>query len=111
LITLTSGILAAALLAGGTAQAEPRLAYTRHTLKVNLRDLALSRDAGRRALQARIADAANEVCGGRPDRDNRYTQEELKRMMPAYDKCRAETMQRMQASWNVPAKLAQSTAP
>jgi len=50
LITLTSGILAAALLAGGLAQAEPRMAYTRHTLKVNLRDLALSRDAGRRAL-------------------------------------------------------------
>jgi UrcA family protein len=112
-ITLTSGLLAAALLAGsaGMAQAEPRMVYTRHTLIVDLRDLDLSRDAGRRALQARIAEAANEVCGGRPDRDNRYTQKELKRMLPAYDKCRAEAMQRMQASWNVPAKLAQSTAP
>jgi UrcA family protein len=112
-ITLTSGILAAALLAGwaGLAQAEPRMLYTRHTLKVNLRDLALSRDAGRRALQARIADAADEVCGGRPDRGNRYTQEELKRMLPAYDKCRAEAIQRVQVSLNVPAMLAQSAGP
>ena len=107
LITLTSGILAAALLAGGLAQAEPRMAYTRHTLKVNLRDLALSRDAGQRALQARIADAADKVCGGHPDRGNRYTQEELKRMLPAYDKCRAEAIQRAQASLNLPVMLAQ----
>ena len=107
--TLTSRILAAALLAGwaGLAQAEPRMAYTRHTLKVNLRDLDLSRDAGQRALQARIADAADEVCGGHPDRGNRYTREELERMLPAYDKCRAEAMQRAQTSLNVPAMLAQ----
>jgi len=107
--TLTSRILAAALLAGwaGLAQAEPRMAYTRHTLKVNLRDLALSRDAGQRALQARIADAADKVCGGHPDRGNRYTQEELKRMLPAYDKCRAEAIQRAQASLNLPVMLAQ----
>jgi len=110
LITLTSGILAAALFAGsaGQAQAEPRMVYTRHTLKVDLRDLDLSRDAGQRALQARIADAADEVCGGHPDRGNRYTQEELKRMLPAYDKCRAEALQRMQASWDVPAVFVQS---
>jgi UrcA family protein len=110
---LASGLLAAALLAEwtGLAQAEPRMVYTRHTRTVNLRDLDLSHDSGQRALQARIADAANEVCGGRPDRGNRYTQEELKRMLPAYDKCRAEAVQRMQASWNVPVVLAQSAAP
>ena len=109
-IALTSGILAAALLAGwaGPAQAEPRMSYTRHTLKVNLCDLPLSRDARQRALEARIADAAEEVCGGHPDRGNRYIQEELKRMLPAFDKCRAEAMQRAQASLNIPVLLAQS---
>ena len=107
-IALTSGILAAVLLAGWPAQAEPRMSYTRHTLKVNLRDLPLSRDARQRALEARIADAADEVCGGHPDRGNRYTREELKRMLPAYDKCRAEAIQRAQASLNVPVLLAQS---
>jgi UrcA family protein len=108
-ITLTSGILAAALLAGwaGLAQAEPRMVYTRHTLKVNLGDLALSGDAGQRALQARIADAADKVCGGHPDRGNRYTQEELKRMLPAYDKCRTDAIRRVQASLNLPVMLAQ----
>ena len=108
---LTSGILAAALLAGSPAQAEPRMSYTRHTLKVNLRDLPLSPDARQRALEARIADAADEVCGGHPDRGNRYTQEELKRMLPAYGKCRAEAMQRAQASLNLPAMLARSAVP
>ena len=107
---LTSGILATALLAGWAvlAQAEPRMLYTRHTLKVNLRDLPLSRDAHQRALEARIAGAADEVCGGHPDRSNRYTQEELKWMLPAYDKCRAEATQRAQTSLNAPVLLAQS---
>ena len=110
-ITLTSGLLAAALLAAGAglAQAEPRLVYTRHTLKLDLRDLDLSRDAGRRALRARISAAADEVCGGRPDRGNRYTSEDLKRMLPAYDKCRAEAVQRIQASLDGPAMLARNT--
>jgi UrcA family protein len=112
-ITLTSSILAAALSGGwaGPAQAEPRMVYTRHALKLDLRDLDLRHAAGQRTLQARIADAADEVCGGHPDRGNRYTQEELKRMLPAYDKCRAEALQRMQAFLNVPAMLAQSTGP
>ena len=112
-IALISGILAAALWAGwaGPAQAEPRMSYTRHTLKVNLRDLPLSRDARQRALEARIADAAEKVCGGHPDRGNRYTQEELKRMLPAYDKCRAEAIERVQAFLNVTPTLARSTGP
>ena len=107
-ITLTSTILAALLLAGGLAQAELRMSYTRHTLKVNLRDLPMSGDARQRALEARIADAADEVCGGHPDRGNRYTQEELKRMLPAYDKCRAEAIERTKASLDGPVLLAQS---
>ncbi len=108
--TLTSGVLAAVLLAGGLAQAEPRMTYTRHALKINLSDLDLGSDAGQRLLQVRIADAADEVCGGRPDRDNRYTKEELQRMLPAYDKCHADAMRQALTSLHLPdmAKLAQT---
>lgn len=112
-IALTSAVLTAALLAGwtGLAQSEPLMIYTRHTLKVNLSDLDLSHDAGQRTLQARIANAADEVCGGHPDRGNRYSPEELNRMLPAYDKCRAEAIERVQAFLNVTPMLAQSTGP
>ena len=109
---LVIGLLAAGIAAGwgGAAQAEPRMVYTRHTLKVDLHGLDLGSDAGLRGFQARIADAADEVCGGRPDRGNRYTAEELKRMLPAYDQCRADALQRAAASLNHPdmAKLAQT---
>lgn len=110
--TLIIGLLAAGSAAGwgGAVQAEPRMVYTHHTLKVDLHGLDLSSDAGQRAFQARITDAADEVCGGRPDRGNRYTAEELKRMLPAYDQCRAEALQRAVASLNLPdmARLAQT---
>ena len=110
--TLIIGLLAAGIAAGwgGAAFAEPRMVYTRHTLKVDLHGLDLSSDAGQRAFQARITDAADEVCGGRPDRGNRYTEDELKRMLPAYDQCRADALKRAAASLNLPdmAKLAQT---
>ena len=110
--TLIIGLLAAGIAAGwgGAAFAEPRMVYTRHTLKVDLHGLDLSSDAGRRVFQARITDAADEVCGGRPDRGNRYTAEELNRMLPAYDQCRADALQRAAASLNLPdmARLAQT---
>ena len=99
------GLLAAAM-AAGSAQAEPRMVYTRHTLKVDLRGLDLKSDSGLQALQARIADAANEVCGGRPDQGNRYTADELKRMLPAYEDCRAGAIQRANASITAPVHMA-----
>jgi len=107
---LAIGLLAAGIAAGWPAFGESRMVYTRHTLKVDLRGLDLSSDAGQRAFQARIADAADEVCGGRPDRGNRYTADELKRMLPAYDQCRADALKRAAASLNLPdmAKLAQT---
>lgn len=111
---LVTGLLAAYIAAGwgGTAQAEPPIAYTRHALRVDVHDLNLTRDADRRVLRARIADAADEVCGGRPDRGNRYTEAELARMLPAYDKCRSDAVQRVWASLNLPAAdtLAQTGA-
>jgi UrcA family protein len=105
--TLIIGLLAAGMGAGwaGTAQSEPRMVYTRHALKVDLRGLDLSSDTGQRALQARLADAADQVCGGRPDRGNRYTQEELTRMLPAYDQCRAEAIRRATASLKAPMQV------
>jgi UrcA family protein len=103
--TLILGLLAAGI-GAGAAQSEPRMVYTRHTLKVDLRGLDVSSDSGQRALQARLADAADEVCGGRPDRGNRYTQDELKRMLPAYDQCRTEAIQRANASIKAPMQVA-----
>ena len=103
--TVILGLLAAGI-AAGPAFAEPRMVYTRHTLKVDLRGLDLSSDAGQRAFQARIAAAADEVCGGRPDHGNRYTQEELKRMLPAYGDCRAEAIARANAALKEPMQMA-----
>ena len=91
-------VIAASLIFGalaawaGTAQAEPRIAYSRHALKLDLHDLDLSRAADQRVLQGRIADAADQVCGGRPDKTNRYNAEELKLLVPAYEKCRTQAI-------------------
>ena len=86
----------------GTRQAEPRVVYTYHALRVDVGDLDLGRDAGRRAFRNRIAKAADEVCGGRPDRiDNHYEPSELKRLLPAFEKCRNEAIQRADSEINV----------
>src|SRR5437762_10210638 len=79
-----------------TAQAgTPRITYTHHALKVDIHDLDLSRAADQRTFQDRIAGAAEEVCGGRPDRGNRYDESERKLLLPAYEKCRSDSIQRM----------------
>jgi len=96
----------------GMAQADPdrpggpRIVYTRHALKVDIHDLDLSREADQRAFQARIADAADAVCGGRPDRGSRYDENERKLLLPAYEKCRSDSIQRMNAAIKPPARLA-----
>src|ERR1043166_2470026 len=74
----------------GIAQADPHIVYTPHTLTVDAHGLDLSRDADRRVLQARIADAADKVCQGRPDKGDRYSAEERKVLLPAYEKCYAD---------------------
>ena len=86
----------------GIAQADPHIIYTRHTLTVDAHGLDLGRDADRRVLQARITDAADKVCGGRPDRGNRFSGDELKLLMPAYDKCHADAVRSAQASAKLP---------
>ena len=106
--TLIVGRLVIGLLAAGAgaAQSEPRMVYTRQTLKVDLHGLDLGSDAGQRVLQARLANAADEVCGGRPDRNIVYSEAEQKRLQPAYDKCRAEAIQRATASLKAPVQVA-----
>ena len=90
----------------GIAQADPRIVYTRHALKVDAHGLDLSRDADRRVLQARIADAADKVCQGRPDKSNRYTAEEQKLLLPAYEKCRSDAIQHASVSLAMPMQMA-----
>jgi UrcA family protein len=85
----------------GTAQADPNIVYTRHVLRVEAHGLDLSRDADMRVLDARIAQAADQVCGGRPDRGDRYDEGELKLLLPAYEKCRSEAILRAGASIKV----------
>jgi UrcA family protein len=99
-------VVASSFLFGGTGwagacQAESRVVSTYHTLKVDVRDLDLGRDAGRRVFLNRIAKAADDVCGGRPDRGNRYEVSELKRLLPAFEKCRDEAIQRVDSAFNV----------
>ena len=86
---IAASLILGALTAGaGIAQADPHIVYIHHALKLDLHDLDLSRAADQRVLQSRIADAADQVCGGRPDKTNRYNAEELKLLVPAYEKCR-----------------------
>ena len=84
------------------AQAGPHVVYTRHALKVDVHDLDLRRDADRHVFQDRITDAADKVCGGGPDRGNRYSGDELKLLMPAFNKCHADAVRSAQASAKVP---------
>jgi UrcA family protein len=88
----------------GLAQADPNIVYTRHVLRVDVHDLDLTRDADMRVLDIRIAQAADRVCGGRPDRGNRYDESELKLLLPAYEKCHSEAIQRASASIKAPAQ-------
>lgn len=99
-------VVASSLLFGGTGwagacQAEPRAVYTYHALTVDVRDLDLGREAGRRVFWNRVAKAADDVCGGRPDRDNRYEVSEQKRLLPAFEKCRNAAVQRVGSAFNV----------
>jgi UrcA family protein len=93
-ITSASLILCALAAWAGIAQAGPHIVYAHHALKLDLHDLDLSRAADQRVLQGRIADAADQVCGGRPDKTNRYNAEELKVLVPAYEKCRTNAIGR-----------------
>jgi UrcA family protein len=91
-IAAASFILGALTAWTGIAEAGPHIVYTHHTLKLDFHDLDLSRTADQRVLQGRIADAADQVCGGRPDKTNRYNAEELKLLVPAYEKCRTDAI-------------------
>ena len=104
-------LIAAAILSSATAQAEPRLTYTQHSLVIRVSDLDLAQPADRQTLHARIQDAADEVCGGRPDKSDRYTAEERKVLMPAYEKCHANAVQHTLAQLKLPAmpELAQNS--
>ena len=101
-IVVASSLLFAGTGWAGTRQAEPRVVYTHHALKVEVGDLDLGRDTDRRAFWNRIAKVADEVCGGRPDRiNNYYGPTELKRLVPAFEKCRNEAIQRVDSEINV----------
>ena len=88
----------------GAAQADPKIVYTRHALQVDVRDLDLARDADMRVFEARIAQAADHVCGGRPDLGNRYSATEVMVLLPAYEKCRSEAILRAGAAIRAPSQ-------
>ena len=113
-MTRFSHLIAAAAILFSTiaiAQAEPRLTYTRHSLAIRISDLDLTQPADRQKLHERIQDAADEVCGGRPDKGDRYTAEERKVLLPAYEKCHANAVQHTLAQLHLSAmpELAQPT--
>jgi UrcA family protein len=96
-------ILICALTAwAGLAQAAPHIVYTHHVRRVDIHDLDLTRAADMRVLETRVAQAAEQVCGGRPDRGNGYEENELKLLLPAYEKCHSEAIQRANASIRAP---------
>jgi UrcA family protein len=89
----------------GLAYADPRIVYTRHALNVDIHDLDVTRSADQAVFRARIAHAADQVCGGRPDQGNRYNQAELTLLLPAYQRCRTVAILRAAAAAKVPAQL------
>ena len=90
----------------GIVRAEPRIVYTRHVLRLDVRDLDLTRPADVQTLRIRIEDAADMVCDGRPDKDHHYSSEEQAVLLPAYEKCRADAIQHTLASLPAPALTA-----
>ncbi len=89
----------------GLAHADPRMVYTRHALNADIHDLDLTRGVDQAVFRARIAHAADQVCGGRPDQGNRYDQAELTLLLPAYERCRRAAILRAAAAAKVPAQL------
>jgi UrcA family protein len=103
--SLIACLIPQALIAwAGTAQADPKIVYTRHVLQVDVRNLDLTHAADMRVFEARIAQAADRVCGGRPDLGNRYSESELAILLPAYEKCRSEAILRAGAAIKAPAQ-------
>ena len=101
-IVVASSLLFAGTGWAGTRQAGSRIVYTYHAMTVAVGDLDLGRDADRRAFRNRIAKAADAVCGGRPDRiDNYYGPTELKRLLPAFEKCRNKAIERVDSQIDV----------
>ncbi|HWX90933.1 MAG TPA: UrcA family protein [Rhizomicrobium sp.] len=105
LIATASLIATTSIVWAGLARADPYLVYTHHATRVDVHDLDLTRDADLRILKVRIGRAADQVCGDRPDRGNRYNQTELKLLLPAYDRCRTAAIQRAAAAVKVPAQM------
>jgi UrcA family protein len=87
--------LTLALTLGAAAgQADLRIVYTHHALRVNVRDLDLTRPADVETLRGRIDKAADEVCNRRPDKGNRYSPREQTVLLPAYERCHTDAVQR-----------------
>jgi UrcA family protein len=91
---MKNSIICAMTAWAGLAQADPHIVYTHHVRRVDIHDLDLTRAADVRVLETRVAQAAEQVCGGRPSHGNGYSESELKLLLPAYEKCRSEAIQR-----------------
>lgn len=84
----TMAFPAAIALFATISHAAPHLVYAHQAVDVKYGDLDLGSANGGRILLARIERAADEVCGGRPERRNDIRDEGLARLMVAYRKCR-----------------------
>lgn len=89
----------------GLAQAAPHIVYTHHVGQVDIHDLDLTRAADVRILETRVAQAAEQVCGGRPNHGKGYDESELKLLVPAYEKCHSEAIQRAATSMRAPHQM------
>lgn len=89
----------------GLAQAAPHIVHTHHVGQVDIHDLDLTRAADVRILETRVAQAAEQVCGGRPNHGKGYDESELKLLVPAYEKCHSEAIQRAATSMRAPHQM------
>lgn len=103
-------VIAWASLAQAAPRIAPRIAYVRHALRIDIRDLDLARPADLQTLRLRIEGAADEVCDGRRDKGNRYSAEERDLLLPAYEKCRADAVQHALASLHLATMAAQTAS-
>ncbi|SRR5579883_378808 len=84
------------------AQSDPLIIYSHHAARIDVHDLDLTREPDLGVFKARVAQATDRICGTRPDINRTYTGAQLKLLLPAYERCRAQVSEHAAAAIKLP---------